>query len=876
VYATYIGGGRNEQPHSLFVDGQGNLVLAGRSNSGGENGSARYPTTGTGLIGTGGGFDIVVTKLNAAGNALIGSKKIGGSDDDGVNIKPAHTGAESLQQNYGDGGRSEVILDGGGNIYVASSSKSQNFPVTPGAFQGTIGGLQDGVILKFPPDVSALTFATYLGGSTDDAAYVLSLHPATAAIYVAGGTSSTNFPGISGTALNSASAGIDGYVSILSNNGASLLGSTYIGTSGTDQVYGIQFDRAGFPYVMGQTTGNWPVVNAAWSMNGGKQFIAKLRPDLSGYVYSTKFGTNSAAPNISPVAFLVDRCENVYVSGWGGAGLGGNYTSTGTTGLPIVNGLGLTTNDGRDFYFFVLKKDATSQLYGDVFGQNGGGTDHVDGGTSRFDADGVIYQAMCANCGGGPGMPAGGSWSPTNGSGNRCNLGLVKIALNLAGTSASIQSSINGVPRDSAGCVPLTVDFRDTLLNAVTYEWDFDGNGVTDGITNGPDTSYTYTVIGTYRVRLIAVDSSSCNIRDTSYINIKVGDLQALPRFRADKILPCEALSFQFVNTTVGPPQIPFRAGSFVWDFGDKSPLVTTGNGPVSHTYSAPGSYVVKLTLLDSNYCNAPDVYTQTISVAAFVNADFSGPRSGCTPFAATFKNESDGGQQFFWDFGDGSPVVTVPSPTHNYSVTTTTTFNVTLRVIDSATCNIVDDTTMQITVFGQPQALFSVSPQPPPVNTALTFTNLSSPDAVRFKWLFGDGDSLVTVSRQPVEHEYNSTKRYDARLIAYNSNNCADTFLLPVDAIVEPALDVPNAFTPLSGNENSIVYARGFAIGKMKFTIWNRWGQKVFETENRKVGWDGKYKNTLQPMDVYAYTLEVEFTDGTKASKKGDITLIR
>jgi gliding motility-associated-like protein len=96
------------------------------------------------------------------------------------------------------------------------------------------------------------------------------------------------------------------------------------------------------------------------------------------------------------------------------------------------------------------------------------------------------------------------------------------------------------------------------------------------------------------------------------------------------------------------------------------------------------------------------------------------------------------------------------------------------------------------------------------------------------------------------------------------------------VQAVVEPALDVPNAFTPLSGNQNSIVYARGFAIGKMKFIIWNRWGQKVFETENRKQGWDGKYKGVVQPMDVYAYTLEVEFTDGTKASKKGDITLIR
>ncbi|HEX2630427.1 MAG TPA: SBBP repeat-containing protein, partial [Chitinophagaceae bacterium] len=83
VYATYLGGTGNEQPHSLIVDPQGNLIVAGRTNS------PNYPTTGTpGLIGTGGGYDIVLTKLNATGTALIGSKKIGGVGDDGVNINP--------------------------------------------------------------------------------------------------------------------------------------------------------------------------------------------------------------------------------------------------------------------------------------------------------------------------------------------------------------------------------------------------------------------------------------------------------------------------------------------------------------------------------------------------------------------------------------------------------------------------------------------------------------------------------------------------------------------------------------------------------------------------------------------------------------------
>ncbi|MGB5027006.1 MAG: SBBP repeat-containing protein, partial [Chitinophagaceae bacterium] len=139
VYATYIGGSGEDQPHSLFVDPQGNLVLAGRTNSG------NYPVLNNGAL-AGSGYDIVVTKLNAAGSALIGSRKIGGTGNDGVNITSNRGSATSLQRNYGDDGRSEVILDGSGNIYVASSTQSNNFPGTAGFFQPTFGGgTQDGI-----------------------------------------------------------------------------------------------------------------------------------------------------------------------------------------------------------------------------------------------------------------------------------------------------------------------------------------------------------------------------------------------------------------------------------------------------------------------------------------------------------------------------------------------------------------------------------------------------------------------------------------------------------------------------------------------------------------------------------------------------------
>lgn len=882
VYATYIGGGGNDQPHSLVVDGQGNLVLAGRSNS------SNYPITGPGgQIGVGGGQDIVVTKLNPAGTALIGSKKIGGSADDGVNISTTRA-LQSLQRNYGDDGRSEVILDGAGNIYVASSTQSTNFPVTAGVFQATHrGGTQDAVLLKLTPNVTGLSFASYFGGSGNDAGYVLSLGPG-GNIYMAGGTESGNLLGNSaGTVGPNTNGGIDGYITIINNNGTAIIRTAYIGTSGIDQVFGVQFDKNGFPYIMGQTTGTWTVVNATYSNAGGKQFICKLQPDLSAYVYSTMFGSGAPTPNISPIAFLVDQCENVYISGWGGFFFTNNaFGSAGTGGLPITPDAIKNFTDGKDMYFFVLERNALSLLFGSFYGENNsqnGGTDHVDGGTSRFDAQGNIYQAICGNCklntapvNPMPDLVTAGSWSTTNNSPN-CQLTMIKIAMNLAGVKGNIQSAIGGVPRDTAGCVPLTVDFIDTIGNAQSYVWNF-GDGSPTITTTTPNTSHVYTAVGTYQVMLIAIDPNTCNIRDTSYLNIKVGDLRALLNFDPVKLPPCDSFKYRFDNLSVAPPPRPFGPQSFIWDFGDGSPRIQTGPGSVFHNYAGPGTYNVKLILPDTAYCNSPDSITIPLSVAANVDAQFTTPPTGCLQYNAVFTNTSVAGQTFQWDFGDpasgANNTSTQASPTHVY--TTTGTYNIVLIANNPNTCNLTDTFRFSIQVFDAPVPDFNWTPNPPLENTPTTFTNLSSPDAVRFKWDFGDGDSLLTTSRAPVQHQYNATGTFNACLTAYNAAGCDSTICRPVRATILPLVDVPSAFTPLSGDINSVVKVMGFGIGKMQFIIWNRWGQKVFETNNRFQGWDGKVRGVVQPMDVYAYTLSVEFTDGQKTTKKGDITLIR
>ena len=876
IYATYIGGSAKDQPHSLIVDAAGNLYLAGRTNS------PDYPTVNNGSVG-GALFDIVVTKLNATGTALLGSRRIGGSGNDGVNISDTRA-LNSLQRNYGDDGRSEVILDGTGNVYVASSTQSADFPGTRGFFQQNFGGgNQDGVVLKFNSDLSTLLFSSYLGGTGNDAAYVLSLNPLNNNIYVAGGTESSNLlPGTqAGTLGDANNGGIDGFIAVINNTGTTVINSTYVGTEGFDQIFGIQFDAKGFPYIMGQTTGAWEIRNALYGNPAGKQFICKLQPDLSNYVYSTAFGSGAVTPNISPIAFLVDRCENVYISGWGGSfGTANVWNSAGTFGLPVTPDAFKSTTDGKDFYFFILRKDAVSQLFGSFFGENNipaGGSDHVDGGTSRFDRNGKIYQAICGNCNIGvqPVYPTtAGAWSTVNNvvGGSECTLTMLKIDMNFAGVRAGIQSSINGVPRDTAGCQPLTVDFTDTLATGVTYEWTF-GDGSPMVTTTVPNTSHTYLNIGTYNVMLVAIDPETCNVRDTSYMKIRVGNLLATPAFVPVKLPPCGSFNYQFNNTTIAPPSRPFTNQSFVWDFGDGSPVVVTGAGPVLHNYAGPGTYNVKLLLQDTVYCNAPDSLVIPLSVADNVKAQFTTPATGCIPYTPVFNNTSLAAQTFLWSFGDGN-TSTAANPSYTY--TRPGTYTITLIAYNPNTCNLTDTAKFTIEVFSAPTADFSFSPVTPAPNLPVTFTNLASVDAVSFKWEFGDGDTLRTTSRANVDHQYNATGTFNACLTAFNQIGCPAQICRPVSATVIPLVDVPNAFTPMSGDQNSVVMVRGFGIAKMQFTIWNRWGQKVFETNDRNKGWDGKVKGVVQPMDVYAYTLTVEFFDGVKTTKKGDITLIR
>lgn len=384
LFATYLGGSLNEYPHSLVVDNKDQVIVFGTSFS------LNYPTK----IGAyqplpNGKSDIIVTKLSADGSSLVGSTYVGGAGQDGLNEKIP------LKYFYADNFRGDVNVDAQGNIYAASCTQSDDFPTTSGVLQEKNGGDQDGVIFKMNADLTSMEWCTYLGASRGEALYSLDFD-LNGDIFVSGGTMSNDLKGTSGTRGEKYNGGpSDGFIAAVSPDGQKLLRSAYWGTNQYDQILSLDIDKDNKVYVVGQTQGRMPVIGDVYNNKGSGQFITRFTNDLKTVEFSTVFGTGDGFPDITVNAFLVDECKKIFVSGWGGETSMKGFSST--FNLPVTPDAYEKSTDGSDFYLIVLSKNAEELIYATFFGGDRS-ADHVDGGTSRFDKTGVIYQSVCASC----------------------------------------------------------------------------------------------------------------------------------------------------------------------------------------------------------------------------------------------------------------------------------------------------------------------------------------------------------------------------------------------------------------------------------------------------------------------------------------------
>jgi gliding motility-associated-like protein len=680
IWSTYIGGSSAEAPNSMVVNSLGQLVVLGSTSSPNFPTSAsafdqtynggvpiNYPSNGTDYTN---GSDIVVLILSADGSALVGSTFFGGSGNDGLNQSAV------LAYNYGDNFRGEVIVDANDNIYITSSTLSPNLPVTQGVFDATLGGTQDAVVAKFNPNVSSLMWCGYLGGSGADAGYSLKLG-STGDIFVTGGTQGQGFNTTVG-ALNPNYLGgtADGFLVRISNDGSTVQRSTYIGTTAYDQTYFVEVDSNDDIYLYGQSLGPIAVTPGSYFNTNGRQFIQKLDSDLSTLLLTTRFGSGGSAVNISPTAFLVDICNRIYVSGWGGGTNNFWNNATGsTTGMPLTPDAFQSTTNGSDFYFMVLEADAASLLYATYFGGSNI-QEHVDGGTSRFNRNGVIHQAVCAGCGGSSAFPTTpGAWSNTNNATGGCNLGVIKLDMEITGVSVNITAGDN-----VSGCAPLQVTFNSAVVNAAEILWDF-GDGNT---SSQPAPTHTFTSPGTYIIALVGTDTEACTgsvFSDTAYATVVVNTIANPADAGADQVI-CAG-----TPTQIGTPAI---AGySYSW-----SPSAGLSNANVAQPTASPGvplTYI--LTVTDANGCQDTDqVQVGLFNVQAFGDTLICAD-AGSVPLSASAAAS--------WSW---TPVNLLNDPTSQNpiaTVTETTVFN--LEASDGQGC--VVNRQVTVTVAPAPSA---------------------------------------------------------------------------------------------------------------------------------------------------------------------------
>ena len=354
VYSSYLGGNAADYGHSVAVDNAGCAYTVG------ETWSPNFPLLNPVQSVLAGDSDIFVTKWNAAGNGIVYSTYIGGSNRD-VPLG--------------------ITVDAAGNAYIAGFTYSANFPITSGALRSNFSGQSKAFVLKLNPSGNSLLYSTFLGGSGSDYATGIAVD-ATGQTYISGYTASIDFP-VSSNAFQGSYGGgeFDGFFARLNATGSQLVYATYLGGIGNDTASAVALDPAGNVYLTGQTqSANFPLFQALQATNSESDaFVVKLNAS-SQVLYSTYLGGTGENTGTGIVA---DAAGNAYVAG---------YTTA--PDFPVTSSAYQPTNHGSyDTFIAILNAYGSAILAATYFG--GSGSENTSG--IALDGAGDVFVAGSTN-----------------------------------------------------------------------------------------------------------------------------------------------------------------------------------------------------------------------------------------------------------------------------------------------------------------------------------------------------------------------------------------------------------------------------------------------------------------------------------------------
>lgn len=293
IYCTYLGGSLDNTGYNVTADSSGNAYVTGTTTS------TDFPTKNPFQAVEAGSSDVFVAKLNSTGPALVYSTYLGGKSQDYAYW---------------------ITVSTNGNAHVTGSTSSPDFPVTSGVVQSTCGGgcasgTRNAFVTVLNPKGSGLVYSTYLGGTGQDQGNAVELDSGGSS-YIAGWTTSANFPTTTGAFQTTLAGTSDAFVAKLNPTGTMLVYSTLLGVSKDTRAFGIGLDSADDAYITGFTSSaGFPTTPGVFqpALKGiSNAFVTELNPTASALVYSTYVGGGGA-----DIAWgiAMDSSNNAYIAG---------------------------------------------------------------------------------------------------------------------------------------------------------------------------------------------------------------------------------------------------------------------------------------------------------------------------------------------------------------------------------------------------------------------------------------------------------------------------------------------------------------------------------------------------------------------------------
>ena len=784
VSGTFFGGNNREQPHSMMVSPDGDLYVFGVSGSDNLAVSANaYDSSfngGSSIYGGGqtfnSGTDIFILRLDSTGSIKKSMTYIGGSGNDGIN--------ELGTLNYGDEARGEILTTSNG-VYIASSSKSIDFPNTNGS---NLGGIQDGILIKMSLGLDTLFWSSYYGGSSIDALFgLVDLSTQNEDHLFAVGVSKSDGLADSISFQPQRAGAEDAWIIRVDINNGSLEKSTYFG--GVDADYGFlvahnkigSFNAVGDSnsiVIVGNNKSNLTSINSSWSQSSSSQYFLWSNSDLDSICRIQTFGSGTLIDqNVSPTALMVDECGSLYFSGWGGA------TNTGGT----TNGLFCTTDalqkntDGSDFYFLVIGNDSYP-VYASYFGDLNA-SEHVDGGTSRFDPNGVIHQAICAGCGGNSNLPVfpHNAYSTTNGSTN-CNMAAVQIAFEMQKVDLKLSLNLDTICSGSVA----EILGQATRCDSTFISW---GDGQTLSSISPIGENHEFSQPGFYTISIYGKDFL-CGTDILKNLSIYVTSPTPPSAIMDIYFDSCDASSSIFLV-----PSDSAKGDLFHVFWGDGADAYYLDNDSIFHFYNEV--YVpIELTVVAlDTICDLTDSVSYSIKYREPLGKiDLKITVNPCTSVPTVFaQGAAKNSTKIFW-YPNGFSSTPLTGAEVIWDLPSPGQYSVDIVIWDSI-CSIWD-------------------------STMVTYNSISP-----------NGDSII----------------------------------------------FPNVFTPNNDGYNDFLKlssSGASSISDFHFEVYNRWGQRVYATQDPRFLWDGRFKDKNLSSGVYFWLSTWTTICGSSGRSHGDVII--